>query len=189
MRARLLTVPVAAVLVLTPLSCAGPGQAAAEDAAVPLSQEAPEASPVTDEVDASHVLATGTLSDASGEPVSGVPVTAYAWPAETPGEEGTEIELTELGTATTDAIGTYRIAADYSILDPLSAYAVQSDIGLEPVAVNVEIVAGVPDSMAGWSFSLWVAPNLGSAYVHRESLAPGASPTVTEPTFHLELYP
>ncbi|WP_454083986.1 hypothetical protein [Georgenia sp. Marseille-Q6866] len=189
MRARLLTVPVVALLVLTPLSCAGPGQAAAEDAAVPLSQGTPDASPVTDEVDASHVLATGTLSDASGEPVSHVRVTAYAWPAETPGEESTEIDLTELGSATTDAAGTYRIAADYSILDPLSAYAVQSDIGLEPVAVNVDIVAGGPDGVATWSFPVWVAPDLGSAHVTREDLGPGASPTVTEPTFHLELYP
>jgi len=187
MRARLLTVPVAVVLVLAPLSCAGPGQAAPQDAAVPLSQGASDASPA--EVDASHVLATGTLTDASGAPVSGVRVTAYAWPAETPGGEGTEIDLTEIGTGTTDAAGTYRIAADYGSLEPLSAYAVQSDIGLEPVAVNVDIVAGGPDGVATWSFPVWVAPDLGSAHVKGEDLGPGAGAAVTEPTFHLELAP
>lgn len=189
MRRRAVPPSLAAALVLV----AACGTVAAPAASGP-SLELPGDHPA---VDARAVLAAGVITDEGGSPVAGAVVAVYAYPTEIPEEVGEEFSLTEIGSATTDASGAYRIVPDYSVLDPVLGEELSE--ATEPVPVNLDIVAMADDAVGQWATTVWVSPDLEGAVVEAGSVHPdpavrrlATTPDLDEattPIFDIQLFP
>jgi hypothetical protein len=102
-------------------------------------------------VDAATTLATGRIVDASGVPVAGADIVAYAFPSaatmsslKNPGDS---FELTPVGATTSDKAGQFSLRPDYTQLA-----SQKRTTAAEPV--NIEILVDATDGWSAYSTTL-----------------------------------